>query len=72
MAPLSDVGHKPRPTVVVPEGVTAREAKFLLELFSRVKAKRFGRLAMVVSEGRVVDVEIVEKIDRSLVKAFSM
>ncbi|MBI3107490.1 MAG: hypothetical protein HYY95_18310 [Candidatus Rokubacteria bacterium] len=68
---VDDVGPKPSATVTLPQGVTAREARFLLEVFSRVKAKRFGRLAVVVSDGRVVDVEIVEKIDRSLVKVFS-
>lgn len=68
---VADMGRKPGAAVALPEGVTAREARFLLEMFSRVKAKRFGRLAVAVSDGRVVDVEILEKIDRSLVKEFS-
>lgn len=68
---VDEEGRKPRATVALPEGVTAREARFLLEVFSRVRAKRFGRLAVTVSDGRVVDVEISEKIDRCLVKEFS-
>lgn len=58
-------------TTVLPEGVAVLEARLLLEVFSRLKSKRFGRLTVTVSDGRVVDIEIVEKMDRDLVKQFS-
>lgn len=58
-------------TAVLPERVTVLEARLLLEVISRLKSKRFGRLTVTVSDGRVVDVEIVEKIDRNVVKQLS-
>lgn len=38
---------------------------------ARLKGKRFGRLVVTVSEGRIVDVELQKKIDRRLFSAFS-
>ncbi len=48
----------------LPEGMTAKEAAFLLEVFARLKEKRSGRLEVTVSDGRVVDIELVERLDR--------
>jgi hypothetical protein len=66
------VFHNPaqraRATVALPEGVTVREAQFLLEVLSRVKAKKFGRFVVMVSDGRIVDMEVTEKIDRAMLK----
>jgi len=44
----------------------------LLDALARLKERRFGRLTITVSEGRVVDVEVSEKIDRDLLKGISM
>lgn len=71
VAVLHNPAQKPRTTVVLPEGITVREAQFLLETLSRVKAKRFGRLVVTVSDGRVVDIEVIEKVDRNVLKTFS-
>lgn len=57
--------------MVLPDTITACEARFLLEAFSRVKARRYGRLVVVVSDGRVVDVEVVEKVDRNALKTLA-
>jgi hypothetical protein len=58
------------PGVALPPGVGAREATVLLEAFARVKERRFGRLAVTVSDGRVVDVELIEKMDRNQLRSF--
>jgi hypothetical protein len=50
----------------------AREAELLLGALARVKARRFGRLIVTVNDGRVVDVEVIEKIDRNVLRAVSM
>jgi len=49
-----------------------REAELLLGALARVKARRFGRLIVSVNDGRVVDVEVVEKMDREVLRALSM
>ena len=49
-----------------------REAQLLLGALARVKARRFGRLIVTVNDGRVVDVEVIEKIDREVLKALAM
>ena len=59
-------------TVAVPVRVSDREAMLLLDALARLKEHRFGRLTITVSEGRVVDVEVSEKIDRDLLKGLSM
>jgi hypothetical protein len=58
--------------VGVPAGVSDREAMLLLDALARLKEHRFGRLTITVSDGRVVDVEVSEKIDRDLLKGLSM
>lgn len=54
----------------LPLGITAPEAAFILEVFARLKGRRFGRLVVTVSDGRIVDVELQEKVDRRLFAAF--
>lgn len=56
----------------LPDGVGEREAELLLGALARVKARRFGRLVVTVSDARVVDVEVIEKIDRDVLRALSM
>ena len=58
--------------MAVPVRVSDREAMLLLDALARLKEHRFGRLTITVSEGRVVDVEVSEKIDRDLLKGLSM
>lgn len=53
-----------RASIPVPEGVRPTEALLLLQVFARIKAQRFGRVALTVSDGRLVDVEVTEKLDR--------
>lgn len=53
----------------LPEGVTEREAVFLLEALARVKKSGFGRVAFVVSDGHLVDVEFLEKVHHEVVRA---
>jgi hypothetical protein len=55
-----------------PLGVGEQEAELLLGALARVKAGRFGRLIVTVNDGRVVDVEVIEKIDRDVLRALSM
>jgi len=57
----------PSPTqIIVPPGLSVDEATFLLDVFVRLKARRFGRLEVTVSDGRLMDVELVERLDRKL------
>ena len=58
--------------VDLPHGVSDREAILLLDALARLKERRFGRLTLTVSDGRVVDVEVIEKIDHDLLKRLSM
>lgn len=58
--------------VALPHGITEREAQLLLAALARVKTQRFGRLIVSVSDARVVDVEVVEKIDRDVLRRLSM
>ncbi len=53
-------------TIGLPGGITPGEGRLLLRLLARLKAWRFGRLAVKVREGRVVDIEVVQKVDRAL------
>jgi hypothetical protein len=62
----------PTPSSAASSVVGAREAELLLGALARVKARRFGRLIVTVNDGRVVDVEIIEKIDRDVLRAMSM
>jgi hypothetical protein len=44
----------------------------VLDVFARLKERRFGRLTVTVSDGKVVDVEVVEKIDHVLLRRLPM
>ncbi len=55
----------------LPDGVTEQEAVFLLEALARVKKLGFGRVAFIVSDGRLVDVEFLEKVHHGVVRALS-
>jgi len=68
LAASHNPAQKPRVTVPLPAGISVREAQFLLETLFRLKAKRFGRLVVTVSDGRVVDIEVTEKIERTVLK----
>ena len=61
----------PSAVVTLPSGITAEEALFLLRALGRLKEHRFGRLVMSVSDGRVVEVELTEKIDRKLLQTLA-
>jgi len=56
----------------LPQGVSDREAVLLLDALARLKKHRFGRLTIIVSDGRVVDVEVSEKIDHDRLRSLSM
>lgn len=58
--------------VPLPHGLTEREATVLLDAVARLKERRFGRLTLTISDGRVVDVEVIEKMDRDLLRRLSM
>ena len=40
----------------------------LLDVFARLKERRFGRLIVTIGDGKVVDVEVVEKLDRDVLR----
>jgi len=44
----------------------------LLDVFARLKEHRFGRLIVTVSDGKVVDLEVVEKVDHDRLRRLSM
>jgi len=44
----------------------------LLDVFARLKARRFGRLTLTISDGRIVDVETAEKMDHDLLRRLPM
>lgn len=54
----------------LPRGVTDDEAAFFLGMIARLKEKRFGRVAVTVREGHVINAEFVEKVDRTLFQSF--
>ncbi len=56
----------------LPHGLSEREAMLLLDALARLKERRFGRLTLTISDGRVVDVEVIEKIDHDLLRRLSM
>lgn len=67
------MGVDRRSSVVgLPQGVSNREAMLLLDALARVKEHRFGRLTLTISDGRVVDVEVVEKVDHDLLRGLSV
>ena len=49
--------------VELPHGMSDREATLVLDVIARLKERRFGRLTLTISDGRIVDVEMAEKID---------
>ena len=53
-------------------GIGEREAELVLGALARVKARRFGRLIVTVNDGRIMDVEVIEKIDRDVLRALPM
>jgi hypothetical protein len=53
----------------LPPGVSGREAVLLLDTLARLKERRFGRLIVTISDGRVVDVEVTEKIDHDVLRS---
>jgi hypothetical protein len=63
---------RPNSATGLPLGVSDREAKLLLEAFARLKVHGFGRLTVLVSDGRVVDVEVSEKVDHGLLRNLAM
>ena len=56
----------------LPRGVSEREATLLLDALARLKEHRFGRLTVTIDDGRVVDVEVVQKMDHNLLRRLSM
>ena len=56
----------------LPPGVRDREATLLLDALARLKKHRFGRLTVIVGDGRVVDVEVSEKVDHDLLRSLAM
>lgn len=52
------------PNPRLPKGLSAKEAVFLLEMLSRLKEKPSGRLEVTVSDGRLVDVQLVETFEK--------
>lgn len=60
----------PRRPITLPDGVSEREALFMLAQLVRVKRAGFGRLVVAISDGRVVDIEVIEKVDRNVLKTF--
>jgi hypothetical protein len=61
-----------RSMVALPDGVSDREAMLLLDVFARLKERRFGRLTVTIGDGKVVDVEVVEKLDHDLLRRLPM
>jgi hypothetical protein len=55
-------------SVAVPQGLSPREAGFVLRMFTRLKERRFGRLTFTLSDARLVDVELVERVDREILR----
>lgn len=56
-------------TVAVPPGLTPREAGLVLRLLARLKARRFGCLEVRVGDGRILDVEVRERVDHQVLRS---
>jgi hypothetical protein len=54
--------------VALPHGVSDGEAMLLLDVLARLKERRFGRLTVTIGDGKVVDVEVVEKLDHDVLR----
>lgn len=61
---MQEQKEKPEPGFRLPRALNAKEAAFLLGVFARLKEKGSGRLEVTVSDGRIVDVQLVERLDR--------
>jgi len=44
----------------------------LLDVLARLKERRFGRLTVTIGDGKVVDVEVVEKLDHDVLRRLPM
>jgi len=55
-----------------PHGVSNGEVMLVLNVLARLKTQRFGRLILTVSDGRIVDVEVIEKIDHDVLRGLPM
>ena len=55
--------EKSEPGFRLPKALNAREAVFLFGVFARLKEKGTGRLEVTVSDGRIVDIQLVERLD---------
>jgi hypothetical protein len=69
---MAGATNEPTASVALPGGVGEQEAELLLGALARVKARRFGRLVVTVNDGRVVDVEVIEKLDRDVLRRLPM
>ena len=69
---MSCTTNEPAATFALPHGIAEREAALLLGALARVKARRFGRVIVTISDARIVDVEVIEKMDRGALRALSM
>ncbi len=58
--------------VGLPHGVSNGEVMLVLDVLARLKTQRFGRLILTVSDGRIVDVEVIEKIDHDVLRGLPM
>jgi hypothetical protein len=58
--------------VALPHGVSDGEAMLLLDVLARLKERRFGRLTVTIGDGKVVDVEVVEKLDHDVLRRLPM
>jgi hypothetical protein len=67
---MGHVEEEARTQNIVPAGLGIGEATLLLDLFAQLKARRFGRLEVTVSDGRLMDIELVERLDRKLFRRF--
>ena len=63
---------RPNSVTGLASGISDREATLLLEVLLRLKKHGFGRVTVVVSDGRVVDVEVCEKVDHGLLRSLAM
>lgn len=54
--------------VTLPHSVSDGEATLLLDVFARLKERRFGRLIVTIGDGKIVDVEVVEKLDHDVLR----
>ena len=61
-----------RSMVALPHGVSDGEAMLLLDVLARLKERRFGRLTVTIGDGKVVDVEVVEKLDHDVLRRLPM